>query len=355
MPAGKAGDRDLHLVLLLPLVEPLGGTLPGGVGVERQHHPAGVALQQPHVVLGERRAARRHRPLDAGAVEPDHVGVALAHDDLVRRDDVGLRPVQPVQRLGLGVDRRLRRVLVLRRVVGAGQDAAAERHRLAVLAEDREQHPGPEGVLHPVAAVAERQPRVCSRSAADAGLARQRVPVVGRPAELELAGDVTGEAAASAGSRGPRGRAGSLSSRSWYQSTARSIASTRCLRWARSFDWPVEVYVSWKPASRGQQLDGADEVDVLDLLDEREHVAALATAEALVATRLSRTLNDGDFSAWNGHSPTQLRPDLAQRDHLADDVDDRDRRAQPLDVLVDDRHAERSTGSSRSRSARSGT
>ena len=22
----------------------------------------------------------------------------------------------------------------------------------------------------------------------------------------------------------------------------------------------------------------------------------------------SRTLNDGDFSAWNGHSPTQFRP-----------------------------------------------
>ena len=193
--ARQLGHRHLHLVLLLPRVEALGGTLAGGIGVERQHDPAGVALDQPHVVLGERRAARRHGPLDAGAVEADDVGVALADHDLVGGCDVGLRPVQPVERLRLGVDRRLRRVLVLRRVVGAGQDAAADRHRLAGVAEDREQDPRPEGVLQAVAAVAERQPGRLQQLAGDAAPPRQRIPVVGRPPELELAGDVTGEAA----------------------------------------------------------------------------------------------------------------------------------------------------------------
>ena len=193
LAAGQAGDRHLHLVLLLPLVEPLGRALAGGVGVERQHDPAGVALEQPHVVLGERRAARRHRPRHAGLVEADHVGVALAHDDLVGRGDVGLRPVQPVERLRLGVDRRLRRVLVLRRIGRAGQDPPADRHRLAGVGEDREQHPGPEGVLQPVAPVGERQPGRPQQLAVDARLPRQGVPVVGRPAELERAGDVAGQ------------------------------------------------------------------------------------------------------------------------------------------------------------------
>ena len=206
LPAGQPGHRHLHLVLLLPLVEALGRALAGGVGVEGQHDPAGVALEQPHVVLGERRAARGHGPGHADAVEPDDVGVALAHHDLVGRRDVGLGPVQPVQRLGLGVDRRLRRVLVLGRVVRAGQDATADGHGLAGVGEDREQHPGPQRVLQPVAPVVERQPGRPQPLGVDARLPGQRVPVVGRPAELEPAGHVAARAPATAGSRGRRGR-----------------------------------------------------------------------------------------------------------------------------------------------------
>ena len=57
-PGGQVGDGDLEVVLLLPLVEALGGGLPGGVGVEGQHELAGVAPQQLDVLGGERRAAR---------------------------------------------------------------------------------------------------------------------------------------------------------------------------------------------------------------------------------------------------------------------------------------------------------
>ena len=99
---------DLDLVLLVPLVEALGRSLAGVVGVERQHHPARVALQQTHVLLGERRSARCDRSRHARQVESDHVGVALAHDHLVGVDDVAFGPIQSVERLRLRVDRRFR-------------------------------------------------------------------------------------------------------------------------------------------------------------------------------------------------------------------------------------------------------
>ena len=54
---GQLGDRHLDLVGLLPLVEPRGGALAGGIGVEGQHDLARVALEQADVFLGERRAA----------------------------------------------------------------------------------------------------------------------------------------------------------------------------------------------------------------------------------------------------------------------------------------------------------
>ena len=54
----QAGHLDRHVELALPLVEPLGRALAGGVGVEGQHHPAGEALEQAHVLRGQRGPAR---------------------------------------------------------------------------------------------------------------------------------------------------------------------------------------------------------------------------------------------------------------------------------------------------------
>ena len=44
LPGGQRGHADLDLVLLLPLVEAVGGALAGRVGVEGQHDAAGEAL-----------------------------------------------------------------------------------------------------------------------------------------------------------------------------------------------------------------------------------------------------------------------------------------------------------------------
>jgi hypothetical protein len=40
----QVGDRDLEVVLLLPLVEALGGRLSGGVGVEGEHRACGRSV-----------------------------------------------------------------------------------------------------------------------------------------------------------------------------------------------------------------------------------------------------------------------------------------------------------------------
>ena len=281
---GQAGDGHLHLVSLLPLVEPLGRALTRGVGVERQYDVAGVALEQADMVLGERCPARGHGPRHADLVEPDDVGVPLAHDDLVGVGDVGLRPVEPVQRLRLGVDRRLRRVLVLRRIGRARQHPPTDRHGLAGVGEDREQHAPPEGVLHAVATVGERQAGRPQQLAVDAGTSGQRVPVVRGPAQLERPGDVAAQPArAEVVARRPR----------------RRVIEQRPVvpldRRAHRLDELLAPCPLTRLASRGvgelhphlgrEVLDGADEVDVLVLLHEREHVARLVAAEALVPAR----------------------------------------------------------------------
>ena len=66
----EVGDGDLEVVLLLPLVEALGGRLAGGVGVEGQHELPGVAPQQLHVVGGEGGAAGGHRGGQPGPAKP---------------------------------------------------------------------------------------------------------------------------------------------------------------------------------------------------------------------------------------------------------------------------------------------
>ena len=99
--------RDLHLdvELLLPLVPLLRRALARAVGVVGEHHLAGEALQQLHVLLGQRGAARGDRVRDAGEREPHDVGVALADHDLVARADLRLRPVQAVEQPALVVQR----------------------------------------------------------------------------------------------------------------------------------------------------------------------------------------------------------------------------------------------------------
>ena len=99
-----------------------GGGLTGRVSVEGEddlaaervvvaHQPA----QQPGVVVAERRAAGGDRRVDAGHVGGHHVGVALHDHGLGLLADLLPRQVQPVEHVGLLVERGLGGVQVLRR------------------------------------------------------------------------------------------------------------------------------------------------------------------------------------------------------------------------------------------------
>ena len=104
------------------------------------------------------------------------------------------------------------------------------------------------------------------------------------------------------------------------------------------------------PGLGRQVLDGADEVDVLVLLDEREHVARLVAPEALVAPGLLADVERRRPLGVERAQPDPVATGLAQGDELADDVDDRHRRPQPLDVVVGDGHV--GSRRSKTRSAR---
>ena len=59
------------------------------------------------------------------------------------------------------------------------------------------------------------------------------------------------------------------------------------------------------PASLARRSTASAKLEVLDVAQEPDRVAALAAAEAVVQACLEgETQNDGVFSVWNGHSPT---------------------------------------------------
>ncbi len=239
------------------------------------------------MLFGQRRAARGHSTLDTGAVESDHIGVSLAHDHLIGSNDVAFSAVQAVQRLRLGVDVGLRRVLVLRRIVRTRQDPTAEGNRITVLRHDREHHPAAERVLQPTGFVGERQAGVAQRIARQPDTAAQRIPVVGRPAQLELTGDVAGQAALA---QVVACRAGVVAGQQALvvPLDGRAHRLDQLLASQPVLALAARCVLQLNSCLGGQLLDGIDEVDVLDLLHEREDVAGRAAPEALVPTRSLR-------------------------------------------------------------------
>ena len=112
----QVGDQHLDLELALPLVDPTGRVEPGRVRIEGQNQPVGrEALQQSHMLGGERSPAGGDGPIYPRLRAADHVRVALAHDGLAGADDLLAVLVQPVEHLALVVGAGLRgRVHVLR-------------------------------------------------------------------------------------------------------------------------------------------------------------------------------------------------------------------------------------------------
>ena len=190
LAGGQRDDVQVDLERLLPCVELLRGVLTGVVRVIRENYSARIVLEHTEVLVGQGRAARRHGPPEAGAMEADHVGIALAHDDLAGFDNARLRPVEPVQRSALRVDLRLGRVLVLRSI-GIGELAAAERDRRARRIEDREQDAALEEVVELADLADVAEPRVAGHVGWNAEGLAHHIPAVRRPSHLEAADGVS--------------------------------------------------------------------------------------------------------------------------------------------------------------------
>ena len=187
---GQCGDGEAQPELLLPGVDPLGRGLAGTVSVVGQDDPGGEAGQLAGVVGGHGGAAGGDGALDSRLVEADHIGVALAHDDLVHAARLGLGPVEAVEQASLVVDLGLVGGVLVLGALGVGQLAATEPDGVSPLVEDREHDAGPEEVVLLPSLVEASQPGPLEVLGRQVEMASQGVPLLGCPADRESAHDV---------------------------------------------------------------------------------------------------------------------------------------------------------------------
>ena len=275
-------------------------------------------------------------------MEPDHVRIALTHHHPVGLDDVALGPVQPVQHLRLAVDGRLGRVLVLGRVIAAGQDSSTEGHRLSGLIEDGEQQPGSEGVLKTVAAVDEGEAGLTHHTLGEGQRADQRIPVVRRPSQPEPARQRAVDAAAA------EVVAGGAAVRRGEEPLVVPLDGGLHGLQEPLAPLPVAALAAARVAQRDpglgrQLLDRGGEVQVLHLLDEAEDVAGRPATEAVVSAHLVADVEGTGALGMERAQAHVVASHPLELDVRADHVDQRHRRPDPLDVLLHDRHGRADT------------
>ena len=97
-------------------------------------------VEQADLPLRERRARRGHDILDAALVHGNHVSVALHEKAVPLAHNCAFGLVKTVKLVALAVDFTFGGVDVLRQLLFAAEDAAAEGHHLARDRMDREDH-----------------------------------------------------------------------------------------------------------------------------------------------------------------------------------------------------------------------
>ncbi len=235
-----------------------------------------------------------------------------------------LGPVERVEGAALRVDRRLLRVLVLRlgpigrRLARSRrEDAPAEGDRAAGGVADREQHAGPEEVLRPAAPVDEAEARVGQDVLGQLQRLGQGVPVVGRPAQPELAHDV---AVVAARAQVVAGRAGVGRAQQPLV-----VPVDGLLHGVEQLGAPLVVaphllvLVQRDAGPVGQEADGVDEVEVVHGPHEGDGVARLLAAEAVVEALLGVDAERRRLLGVEGAQPAPAPAHLLERGVLADE------------------------------------
>ena len=295
------------------------------------------------MVLGQGRPAGGDGPLDAHPEQPDDVGVALAHHHLPAGDDVPLGPVEGVQGAALGVDHRLRGVLVLGRVGTAGQDPSPERHRLARGVADGEQDPGPEGVLQAPPPVDEAQAGTLGDSGGQTQTAAQLVPVVGGPPQPEAAHHLTVVAPAAQVVTGRSG-VGALQQPLVVPRHGLLHGPEAGLA-APGVPARGGVLVDGDAGLVGQPAHRVREVQVFDLSDEGDGVTLGLATEAVVHAEVGIDAEGGGLLAVEGAEPRPAGALPLQGGVFADEGHDVGSGPHPGHVLVGDAHEDDGTAS----------
>ncbi len=121
--------------------------LPRRVRVEAQNHLRDIPLQNPRLLLRERRPLRRDHIFHTSLERRDQIDLPLAHNRRARVDQRPLRFVQAEQHVALRKKHRLRGVYIFRPLRLFIQHPPAERDHLAEIIANREHHPIPEPVV----------------------------------------------------------------------------------------------------------------------------------------------------------------------------------------------------------------
>ena len=327
----------------LPLVDLQRGVLPGIVAVICEHDPLGEVPHRREVLFPEGGATggdgSRHPCLEEG----DHIGVALADDDLIGLDDVLLRPVECIESPTLRVDRRLRRVLVLglvalrRRCSGRRRkDASSYSDRTTTWIENREHNPCSEEVLGPTTLIDESEPRPFKDLRRGTEVAAQLIPIVGCPPESKLPDDV---AAVSPASQVAPSRSGI---RRVKEAVVEEVDRLRhrleigvAVLSVRSA--PL-VLVQCDARAVGQHPHGIDEREALSLLDELDGIPGDLATEALVVAGLGVDVERWSLLAVERTESRPVASDLLQANLLADERDEIRGFPDLVDLLARYRH-----------------
>ncbi len=282
--------------------------LAGRVGVEKQHHTTDVARQQSRLIGRERRAAGRHHVLNAGLVQRNDVGVALHQDGFFLRAQGLTGLVEPVQNTAFMIDGRFGRVDVFG-LFGIGlQQSSTEADYAACVREDRKHEPVTKAVIVAMPLLAgKHQPGLFEHFRTDAGLGggfQEGIPGVRRIAQSEAADGFRINAALFQIGTGHLSGLG-------YGKLLEVEAGrkTQCMVQGRTRIVGLFFAVGKRDAGAlGQHAHGLHKANVLDLLDEGEHVAAASTAEALEDAQVRIDAEGRGFFLVEGTQPEPVRP-----------------------------------------------
>ena len=184
--ARNVDDSGRHILRFKNIQRAQNRLLPRAVAVIAHPHLGRIALEQARLLLGERRAQRRHNARNALLAQRHHVHIALDQNQPLQPALLA-RHVEGVQSLPLVEHRRVRCVEVFG--IAVAHDAPAEAQHLALRVDDGKHRAVAEHVVAAAVLLARKAGllELLERKALPGQMARERVPALRRGAKSEAA------------------------------------------------------------------------------------------------------------------------------------------------------------------------